>query len=479
MLPLFEHQKASIQFVLPRERTFDTSDPGTGKTRTAIEVYALRYSQGAGACLVIAPKSLLRSAWADDFRKFAPNLRVSIAYAENREKAFNVPAQVYITNTDGVNWLAKQNDAFWSKFKDGMLIIDESPAFKHHTSKRSKSLAKVAKRFKYRHAMTGTPNSNVITDLWHQVFVLDDGQRLGSSFYAFRNNTCVGVQVGPVATMMRWENRPGIESVVGELIKDITIRHKFEDCVDIPENSVRVMDYYLSNKQYSAYQQMEQAAVVAVQSGEIITAVNGAVVMTKLLQIASGYVYDNLGQAQLVDTGRYELVGDLVEERKHSIVFFQWQHQRDALIKELESRSITYTTLDGSVTSKQREERVKMFQQGFYRVMLAQPQSAAHGLTLTKGTTTIWASPTYNLEHWLQGNRRIYRAGQTEKTETIVIVAPGTIEETVTERLQSKDARQTDLLDVLDLASRVRRKLGLPSAAPTRSAVWNASPPAP
>lgn len=468
MLPLFAHQQASISFILPKERTFDTSDPGTGKTRTAIEVYAARRAKGAGCALVIAPKSLLRSAWADDFFKFAPQLRTAVATADNRAKAFEANADVYITNTDAVKWLANQPDKFWKRFQEGMLIIDESTAFKHHTSQRSKALKKIKKHFRYRHAMTGTPNSNVITDLWHQINVLDDGKRLGDSFYAFRNNTCTGVQVGPAASMMRWENRPGIEMVVGKLIEDMTIRHKFEDCVDIPAHSLRSINYHLSTKQYSAYQQMEQAAITMVESGEVITAVNGAAVMTKLMQIASGYVYDNHSTAQLVDTGRYELVADLVEERKHSIVFFLWEHQRDALIAEFDKRGITFAVIDGAVTDKQREERVKMYQQGFYRVLLAHPQSAAHGLTLTKGTATIWASPTYNLEHWLQGNRRIYRAGQTQKTETIVVVAPGTIEERVTTRLQDKDAKQMDLLDALDIGTRVRAKLkprGVPEPA--------------
>jgi SNF2 family DNA or RNA helicase len=84
-----------------------------------------------------------------------------------------------------------------------------------------------------------------------------------------------------------------------------------------------------------------------------------------------------------------------------------------------------------------------------YRIILAHPQSAAHGLTLTKGTASIWASPTYNLEHYQQGFRRIYRAGQTQKTETIVIVAENTIEERVWEALQNKKVKMDELLGQL------------------------------
>ena len=142
-------------------------------------------------------------------------------------------------------------------------------------------------------------------------------------------------------------------------------------------------------------------------------------------------------------------MGDLVEARENSVVFFNWSHQRDQLIKEFEKRGITYVVIDGNTSDKARKEAVDHFQAGFYRVLLAHPQSAAHGLTLTKGTTTIWASPTYNLEHYLQGNRRIYRAGQTKKTETIVVLAPGTVEEKVYQKLQDKDARQSTMLELL------------------------------
>ena len=174
--------------------------------------------------------------------------------------------------------------------------------------------------------------------------------------------------------------------------------------------------------------------------------------MTKLLQIASGASYfDGLegDDYASIDTSRYELVADLVDQRDHSVVFFNWTHQRDELVKEFKKRGITFAVIDGGTSDKARKDAVDMFQAGFYRVLLAHPQSAAHGLTLTKGTATIWASPTYNLEHFLQGNRRIYRAGQTEKTETIVIIAPGTVEDKVFNKLQEKDARQGSMLEFL------------------------------
>lgn len=444
--PPFKHQTLSIQAFLGKFVGFDGSDPGTGKTRVQIDLFTIRRRMGEGSMLVIAPKSLLEAAWADDIAKFAPHLKVSVAHAKNREKAFNEPADVYITNTDAVKWLAKQKPQFFKPFST--IVIDESSAFKHHTSQRSKALEKIKKYFKFRYAMSGTPNSNAITDIWNQIKFLDDGKRLGNSFYHFRGSVCNPQQVGPQPNMVKWEPKSGSEEAIASLISDISVRHKFEDCVSIPENFQSERTYRLSNQQLKAYLQMEKDAIAQLQSG-MVTAVNAASVMTKLLQISSGAVYDETGQYHMVDHGRYELIADLIQERQNSLVFFHWAHQREELKRELELRNVTYTVIDGTTSDHDRREAVRLFQAGFYRVLLAHPQSAAHGLTLTRATTTIWASPTYNLEHFLQGNRRIYRAGQTQRTETIVVIAEDTIENKVLEKLSGKQERQFKTLDLM------------------------------
>lgn len=458
MIPaLFKHQSESISFLENNPQALDFSDPGTGKTRVEIEDFQYRRKRGGGCALVIAPKSLLRSAWQDDFHKFAPWIRTSVAYASNREKAFERDADVYITNTDATPWLKKKPAAFFKKFDT--LIVDEITAFKHHTSARSKALSTIVKHFKYRRGLTGTPTANGITDLWHQVYLIDDGKRLGRSFFAFRNATCTAEQVGPMPNMLKWSPKPGIENVVAKLIEDITLRHVFEDCIDIPANHMYTVAYHLPVQQMLNYNNMEQTFVLRLATHIVadkmgvrapaITAVNAAVLGQKLLQISSGAVYDEVGLYHLTDGDRYSMIADMIEARERCVVFYLWKHQRDELVDEFESRGITHALIDADVTDNDRHMAVKNFQNGLYKVILAHPQSAAHGLTLTKGTSTIWCSPTYNLEHFLQGNRRIYRAGQTQKTETIVVVAPGTLEEKVYNVLTTKGAHQRDLLKLV------------------------------
>ena len=446
MITLFAHQKVSIDFCRSRPRVFDASDPGTGKTCVAIEDFAARRVRGGGCALIITPKSSIRSTWVADFKKFAPYMRVSCAYAKNRSEAFWKTADVYITNHDAAKWLAKQKPDFFDPFDT--LIIDEIGAFKHSTSQRSKALNKIKKYFNHRHGMNGTPNPNTITDLWNQMYVIDDGARLGTSFFKFRSTVCVPLQVGPSANMIKWTDRPGANEAVSKLIEDITIRHIFEECIDIPPNYAYCVDYDLTAKQLKHYKDMEKAHL-AVIKGQTVSAVNAAVVATKLLQIASGAVYDEDGNYHLVDTERYSAVLDKAEERAHTVVFFLWKHQKEQLIAEAEKRGISYCLIDGTVPDGKREENIEYFQRGMYRILFAHPQSAAHSITLTRGSATIWASPVYNLEHYQQGFRRIYRAGQKNKTETITFVAKGTIEEKVWEALSTKKMRMDDLLGQL------------------------------
>lgn len=438
------HQTASLKFMNGKKAVFDASDPGSGKTYVAIKDFARQHKKDGKAALVVCPKSLMRAAWANDIKKFAPHLKVSLCYAKNRAAGLAAEADVYVINVDGIKDLLKHPKSFWKKF--GRLIIDESTAFKHHTSQRSKAAGKISQHFDYRRLMSGTPSSNGICDLWHQYYLLDAGKSLGPSFFGFRNACCSPTQNGPSAQHIKWTDKPGIELMVAELVKHMTIRHKFEDCVDIPENYKYALPVQLSAKHMVSYNELKDTSM-AVFKNSMVTAINAAVLATKLLQAASGAVYDDEGGYTPIATERYELVLDLVEERAHSIVFYHWEHQLEELIKEAQGRKVNF-----AVWNPDHPEIADQFQEGQYQVLFAHPASAGHGLTLTRGTATIWASPTYNLEFYQQGLKRVHRIGQKEKTETIVIVAEGTVDEKVYTALMNKKVNMDLLLSELEAA---------------------------
>jgi len=437
------HQKVSLEFLRTRKEVFDQSCAGTGKTLVEILDFAQRHKKDGKRLMVLCPKSLMRAAWYNDIARFAPHLRVSLCYANKRKESLAADADVFVVNVDGVKDLMKITDkGFWKKF--GTLVIDESDAFMHHTSQRSKAAAKVRQHFDYVRLLSATPQGNTICDQWHQYFILDNGKRLGKSFFGFRSACCTPEQNGPSANHLVWKDKEDIELVVAELVRDITIRHKFEDCVDIPPMHTYSVSFPLDKKHLAAYNEMKNEALMIVRD-KAVTAVNAAVVAQKLLQIASGAVYDGTGEYVKVANERYELVLDLVCDRPHCVVFYTWEHQLEELIAEAKARKISWVHWDSDHPEIEAD-----FQAGKYRVMFAHPASAAHGLTLTKATAVIWASPTFNVRHFIQGMKRIHRIGQKQKTENIIVVAEDTADERALDSMQRKKVNLVKFLTELE-----------------------------
>ena len=442
---LFQHQKESLAFFEKTPIGFDMSDCGTGKTLVQIEW--LRAHLGDKRALIVCPKSLMHAAWETDFARFAPEITIGFSHAGKWRKAFDDGVQVVIVNTDGV----KNIDEKWLTDFD-TLIVDESSAFKHHTSARSKALLKLAKHFKYRHLMSATPATNSITEIWHQVKILDHGERLGTAFTNFQTACCTPVQAGKVQRVftkegkerligpVRWVDKPGIQVIVSALIEDITVRHKFEDCVDIPELFEYEREYVLDEGHQASYDAFLKDWILEVKDVPL-SAVNAGSYAQKLLQLSSGATYLDDGSFAVFNDGRYEFILDLAEEYNHCVVFYIWRHQLECLKRHANQRGLSYAVWDSS-----KPEIAKQFQDGEYRILFAQPASAGHGLTLTRAQATIWASPTYNLEHYLQGIKRIHRIGQKQKTQSVMVLANTKLEKRVYEALRNKEMNLVNLL---------------------------------
>lgn|SRR5690554_3067690 len=459
-MELFDHQEHTAQFLLDTPRAWVQSSPGTGKTISTLEAYRrFRRAGGTGKMLVLAPLSILKPSWGDDIAKWlGGEFSYVCAYAKNRETAFRSDADIIITNHDAVKWLIQRpqllNEVFPGDTGDEhWLIIDEATAFKNPTSQRSKAMLTLRTWFDRRVAMSGTPTAKDVLDIFHPTLIIDDGLHLGNKFFAFRNQVADPIQVGPDPNMVKWVPRDNAEEFVAQALSDICIRYRFEDCIDIPPN--QTITYYvdLPTKLRRLYDQMLEASVIETDDGEAVTAVNAGVRVRKLLQLLTGTVYDQHGEPKHFHTDRYDLVMQLVQERDHSLVAFNWKHEVAALTKLADKLKIPYGVIDGSVKHEDRTRVVEQFQAGELRVIFAHPQSAGHGLTLTRGTATIWCSPTYNAEHYQQFNQRIYRAGQTKATQTIHIAARDTAEEEVYEQLSGKLSRMEDLLALFAAAT--------------------------
>ena len=444
----WKHQQSSLDFFGKQPRGLDFSSPGTGKTAVQIWLYDQRPKAQRKRWLIVCPKTLMFAAWGEDIEKFAPGLTVSFATAENREEAFKADTDVVVLNTDGVKWLVQgKNERYLKDFDH--LTIDEVSSFKHNTSQRTKAMVKLRKYFRYRYALSGTPNPNTVMELFTPTLIVDDGKRLGTSYTRLRKIVQVPEQVEPSPNHLKWTDKPGANQAVQDMLGDITIRHAFEDVMKhVPANHKHTKRFDLSKRAKAAYDKMEHECLLTFDEA-VVDAVHAASLRTKLLQIASGAVYDAAGGYQLIDTTRYELVADLVEEVDHSVVFFNWKHQREQLIKELEKRSVSFAVIDGDTPQRLRDDLVRDYQAGKYQTFLLHPRTGAHGLTLTRGRLTVFTSPIYEADLMEQGLARIYRGSQDKVTNTVFVEAKDTVEGGVYDRLNNKHAAMQDLLQLI------------------------------
>ena len=397
--------------------------------------------------LVLCPKSIMLASWGVDIEKFT-NLSYALAIApkQKRIQAFSSGADVVMLNHDGITWLAKNAKAVdLSNFK--WVAVDEFTAFKNHTAARTKSLMLFRWLFDHKILMSGTPTPNTVMDMFAPALFLDDGVRLGTSYYRMRTQMQTPIPI-PNIGVTKWVDRPDASALLAQQMFDINIRHKLEEVIDMPEHINRTLEVQLDARTLTQYNDFKEEAILELQEGAV-TAVNKAVLAQKLLQLCAGTIYDADGKALSVHGERYDLVFELIQEREHSLVAYNWQHQLTGLIERAEKLGIRWCAITRDMSVQKRGDVVELFQKGRYQVLFAHPRTAGHGLTLTKARTVIWSSPTWSSESYIQFNRRIYRAGQKSRTEVINIATNNTWETKAYASLATKVLNQESFLDLI------------------------------
>ena len=205
----------------------------------------------------------------------------------------------------------------------------------------------------------------------------------------------------------------------------------------------------LTRQQKKYYKELKDRMVMQA-SGEQITAVNAAVSMNKLLQISAGAVYTDDGGALEFDIRhRYKVLREVIDESsKKVLVFVPFKHVIDILTNKLREDNIPTEIIRGDVSAPNRTRIFKQFQeQDDPRVLVIQPQSAAHGVTLTAANTVVWWGPTSSLETYLQANARVHRSGQDHKC-TVVQLQGSSVEKRVYTLLDSRIDVHTKMIDL-------------------------------
>ena len=443
-----KYQLTAINHVINVPKCGLFLDMGLGKTvSTLTAIKELKYNRfQVNKVLIIAPKKVAEGTWSKEKDKWnhTKDFRVSLVLGsqQKRIKALSVNADLYIINRENIPWLVDylRNDWYFDT-----VIIDESSSFKNSQSKRFKALKMVLPKINRLIELTGTPSPNGVEDLWAQIYLLDQGERLEKYITHFRNRYMEPNNRNR-NQIFDYKVKEGVYDHIINKISDICISMKSEDYLELPDLSYNEIPVVLNDKARKDYDKMERDFVMEIEdAAEEITAVNAAALSNKLLQISNGAVYDSSGVYTEVHDAKIDSFLELVEslQGRSLLVFYNFQHDKERIKKALEKSNLVVRELK-TVQDEDDWNARKI------DILLTHPASAAYGLNLQEGGNHVcWFGLTWNLEHYQQANKRLHRQGQKEKVIIHHLVTQGTRDEDVMRALDSKADVQEEIMQSL------------------------------
>ena len=435
-----DHQKTTSAFLTMHQRAFCFNEAGTGKTASAIWAADFLMKQGIiKRALVICPISIMDSAWRNDLFSFAMHRSVGIAYgtAKKRRQVIDLKPDFLIINYDGLEIVRDDVEAAGYD----LIIVDEASHYKNAQSKRWKVLNSLVGPDTWLWLMTGTPAAQGPEDAYGLAKLVSPAG-VPRFFGAWRD------MVMYKESQFRWKPKPTSTDMVFRALQP-AIRFTKDQCLDLPDMTYVKRDVALTKQQELYYKRLKNQMAMEV-AGEQITAVNAAVMMGKLLQISAGASYTESGETVRFDiNNRYNVLKEVIDESTHKVlVFVPFKHVIDMLTEQLIKDGVTTEIIRGDVSAGARTDIFKRFQeQPDPKVLVIQPQSAAHGVTLTAANTVVWWAPTSSLETYAQANARVHRKGQVNKCTVVQLQGSG-VERRVYKLLDDKIDVHTKVVDL-------------------------------
>lgn len=441
----YPHQTAGIEWILNHRASALFWGMGTGKTVTTLTALdRLLYDcLEPGPVLIIAPKRVAENTWSKEADKWGHlnHLRVSRVMGSEKQRieALNRTADLYVINRENVVWLV---DRLVNSWPFRIVVIDELSSFKSAQAKRWKALRRVRGRIDRLIGLTGTPRPNGLEDLWPEIYLLDQGERLERTLSAFRSRFLTPDKMNG-HIVYSYREKDGASEEVYSRLADICMSIRKEDVISLPGQIYENVELEAPASLLKKYKTFERDKVMECldADGEIVAG-TAAALTNKLLQFSNGAIYDLDGQTHHIHDIKLDALEELIEAAGGDPVLVLYTYKHDAeRIKE----RIVCRALD-------RPEDIDAWNRGDIPVALAHPASIGHGLNLQEGGhILVWFGLTWSLELYQQANERLNRPGQTSVCRVYHLVLKDTHDSRVLDALKNKDIEQAAAIEALRL----------------------------
>lgn len=440
------YQVRGARFLLNRRYSALFIDMGLGKTIITLTAIAKLLRQNKiQNVLLLAPLRVVLTVWRQEAKlwQHTKGLQFSVVNgnAQQRVKALQKPAHVYLMNFENIKWL----DQLYGKNRDwpfDMLVVDESSAFKKVKTVRFGVMRRRAKNFNRRVVMTGTPTPNGLHEIWPQLFIADRGYHLGQRYTDFKST---------------YFNKAGFKGYkleahddalerVTEASAPIVMRLDSADWLDLPKLIDVPVWVDLPETARRQYDELERELFLAFEeTGTFVDNPNAASLRNRCAQIAGGAVYaEHEGSGakvwQPMHTAKTDAFTEVYEELQGESLFglYGFRHELIRLRKIHDD----FAVIASGVKDNEVERIVANWNKRLLPGLLAHPASVGHGLNLQYGGRHFaWFTLTDSLELYLQTIKRLHRSGQDKSVINMMILARDTVDEVKWSDMQFKNVQ--------------------------------------
>lgn len=445
----YKHQRDICSFLVSNRRAFCLADMGTGKTASC--VWAVDYLMKIGQVsrvLILCDMNNMRNTWESEFYGINPQLYTTVIHDTSKaakQKLAKSTAPIHIVNHDGIKSMYEE----LMRNSYDLVIIDELTRFKNANSQRFKRASElVQSKAKWVWGLTGTPTPNSPDEAYGQIKLINPGKLKGMSYYTFRDKVMRKV------TQFKWVAKTDANITIQQLMQPAIVIKK-EDCLDLPPVTSVYKEVPLSEQQKQWYDRLKHDRLVSDAAVGEVSAVNGGALFNKLIQIATGAIYNDNGEAFAIDIENRLVLAKAIVERSReessdpkkgkTLIFVPFKHTAE-IVRQYMEKYFKIAVITGDTPVKERDKIIRSFQTTEHPdLIIAVPGTMSHGVTATSASTIIWFGPVTSNEVYTQACQRINRPGQTQNMYMVHLYG-STTERKLYELLQHRQVSQRNLL---------------------------------
>jgi SNF2 family DNA or RNA helicase len=418
-------------------------EQGLGKTKIAIDLLLYWIENNhVDTVLIVAKKSLVEN-WKNelsDHTHLKPGLITNDR--NNNYYVFNGPDRLMLTHFET---LVSERDRFklFLNSRSVAIIIDESAKIKNPDSIITKTFFELSELFVKRVIMTGTPVANRPYDIWAQIYFLDKGKSLGTSFKEFKKNTDLSNELF-CNDKLKDEFEKSIMSIFDK-IKSFSVREtKDSGVISLPAKEFVRIDAYWEKYQLALYKTIQKKMRAYIVKDEVATFDDSQEILKRLLrliQVTSNpkLIDDSYEQVPGKFIQLEKLIYEITNRGEKCIVWTSFIDNVEWLAMEF--REFGTLKIHGKMSINDRNRSVRFFKNNdAKKILFATPASAKEGLTLTVANHVIFYDRGFSLDDYLQAQDRIHRISQNKTCYVYNIIMRNSIDEWIEILLNSKRA---------------------------------------